>query len=203
MRYRKEVAGFDVGAGIGYLQLIPESRTRSVCPSAFLNPNGDTTSCRQLRASVSAKHLDTGLFVNVGMGLTIDGLLDDTNRYRRSDVDDTEIFLSGQAGLERQFVPLGKTTIYGSHYAYSGGASSVLPVGPNDALNPTGAGDWAVWSSNVEIWGGGIAQGIDSAAMILLSDVPACERRLALRQLEGGAATGAIADAPIDDSICL
>ena len=145
LRYRKEIAGFDVGAGIGYLQLIPESRTRSVCPSAFLNPGGDTTSCRQLRASVSAQHLESGLFVNFGLGLTIDGLVDDTNRYRRSDVDDTELFLSGQAGIERQFLSLGKTTIYGSHYTYTGGASSVLLVRPNDALNPTGVGDWAVW----------------------------------------------------------
>jgi hypothetical protein len=199
LRYRKEIAGFDVGAGIGYLQLIPESRTRSVCPSAFLDPGGDTTSCRQLRASVSAQHLESGLFVNFGLGLTIDGLVDDTNRYRRSDVDDTELFLSGQAGLERQFLSLGKTTIYGSHYTYGGGASSVLLVRPNDALNPTGVGDWAVWTSNVDIWGGGIAQGIDSAAMILYLTYRHVSGDLALRQLEGGTATGPIADAPIDD----
>ena len=43
----------------------------------------------------------------------------------------------------------------------------MLPVGPGDALNPTGLGDWAVWHSDVAIWGGGIAQGIDSAGMIL------------------------------------
>lgn len=199
LRYRKEIAGFDVGAGIGYLQLIPESRTRSVCPSAFLNSGGDTASCRQLRASVSAKHLESGLFVNFGMGLTIDGLVDDTNRYRRSDVDDTELFLSGQAGLERQFLPLGKTTVYGSHYTYTGGASSVLLVRPNDALNPTGVGDWAVYSSDVDIWGGGIAQGIDSAAMILYLTYRHVSGELALRQMEGVTATGPIADAPIDD----
>ena len=52
LRYRKEIAGFDIGAGIGYLQLQPGSRTRSVCPAAFFTGGEDATSCRQLRGSV-------------------------------------------------------------------------------------------------------------------------------------------------------
>ena len=56
-----------------------------------------------------------------------------------------------------------------------------------------------MWNSNVDIWGGGIAQGIDSAAMILYLTYRHVSGDLTLRQLEGGAATGPIADAPIDD----
>jgi hypothetical protein len=202
LRYRKEVAGFDIGAGIGYLQLTPDSRTRSVCPTALLltlSGGGGGPECRQLRGSVSAKHLDTGLFVNFGFGLTKDGLVDDTARYRLSGVDDSELFVSGQAGIEQQWLSLGKTTIYGDYYNHDGGASTVLLVHPGDALNPTGSGDWAVWHSNVDIWGGGVAQGIDSAAMILYLTYRHVRGDLALRQLEGGAATGPIAGAPIDD----
>lgn len=199
LRYRKEVAGFDIGAGIGYLQLTPGSRTRSVCPVAFLMFTGEETACSQLRGSVSAKHLDSGLFVNFGANVTGDGLVQETTRYRDTGVDDRQIFFSGQAGVERPFLPLGQTTIYGDHYTYDGGASTPLLVGPGDALNPTGLGQWAVWQSEVEIWGGGIAQGIDSAAMILYLTYRHVSGDLTLRQLNGGVATGAIAGAPIDD----
>ncbi|MFA5899632.1 MAG: hypothetical protein WC829_11015, partial [Hyphomicrobium sp.] len=140
LRYRKEIAGFDVGAGIGYLQLQPGSRTRSVCPSAFLSRGADTQACRQLRGSISAKHLDTGLFVNFGANVTDDGIAEDTNRYRGTGIDSKEVFLSGQAGIERQFNTLGKTTIYANYYTFSGGAPTVLSVSATDPLNPVGAG---------------------------------------------------------------
>ncbi|HWK37795.1 MAG TPA: hypothetical protein VNR88_02675, partial [Hyphomicrobium sp.] len=199
LRYRKEIAGFDIGAGIGYLQLVPNSRTHSVCPSAFLANDADSTSCRQLRGSISAKHLETGLFANFGADLTGDGILEDTARYRNSDAMSTERFLSGQIGIERQFLSLGKTTLYGSYYAYKGGAPSVLLVGPSDSLNPTGSGSWAVWDSKVDTWGGGIAQGIDGADTILYLTYRHVSGELTLRQLDSGTATGPIADAPIEN----
>lgn len=199
VRYRKEVAGFDIGAGIGYLQLQPGSRTRSVCPAAFFTGGDDATACQQLRGSISAKHLETGLFVNFGANLTSDGIVDDTIRFRGTGVGKSEHFLSGQIGLEREFNALGKSTIYGGYYTFSGGAPSVLPVGPNDPLNPTGIGSWAVWQSNVNIWSAGIAQGIDSAATILYLAYHHVSGDLTLRQLEGTSASGPISGAPIDD----
>ena len=199
LRYRKEIAGFDIGAGIGYLQLTPGSRTRTVCPVAFLAFTGEETACSQLRGSVSAKHLDTGLFVSFGASITGDGIVDETTRYRETGVDDREVFFSGQAGIEKPFLSLGKTTIYADYYAYDGGASTPLLVGPGDALNPTGVGSWAVWRSNVNIWGGGVAQGIDSAAMILYLTYKHVSGDLDLRQVNNGVANGPIDNAPIDD----
>ena len=179
---------------------MPDSRTRSVCPSAILPSTGDASSCRQLRASVSAKHLDTGLFGNFGLGLTL-------RRPRRrhagaighAGVDDSELFLSGQFGIERPYPAAWENDALRRLLPLRGGASTLLLVGPGDALNPTGLGDWAVWHSDVAIWGGGIAQGIDGAAMILYLTYKHVGGDLELRQLEGGAATGPIADAPIDD----
>jgi hypothetical protein len=199
LRYRKEFAGFDFAAGIGYLQLQPGSRTRAVCPAAFFTGGEDATACEQLRGSVSAKHLDTGLFVSFGANLTSDGIVENTLRFRGTGVDQQEGFLSGQAGIERQWNALGKTTIYGDYYAYSGGAPTVLTVGPGDSLNPTGLGTWTVWDSKVNMWGGGIAQGIDSAAMILYLTYRHVSGDITLRQLEGRAATGPLSGAPIDD----
>ena len=49
------------------------------------------------------------------------------------------------------------------------------------------------------MWGGGIAQGIDAAAMILYLYYRHASGELNLRQLDGFTATGSIANAPIDD----
>ena len=199
LRYRKEVAGFDIGAGIGYLQLLPDSRTRSVCPAAILATNVDTSACKEIRGSISAKHLETGLFVNFGANLTMDGIIPQTNRFRGTGAGQTERFLSGQVGLEREFNTLGKTTIYGSYYTYTGGPATAFLAGPGDALNPTGLGSWSVWNSSVNIWGIGVAQGIDAASTILYLNYRRASGDLFMRELLDGTANGAIAASPIDD----
>lgn len=199
VRYRGQIDGFDVAAGIGYLQLLPGSRSRSVCAAADLTVSGDETTCRQASGSISVMHLDTGLFVNFGSSLTMDGLIDDTARYSGSGIDADQIFWSGQAGIERSFLALGKSTVYGEYFTYDGGATTARIVGPDDALNPIELGNWAVWHSNVDVWGAGLAQGIDSAAMILYLSYRHVRGDLALRELNGPNASGAIANAPIDD----
>jgi hypothetical protein len=199
-RYDGTVGRFNISAGIGYTQLVPGARSRVICAGAnVLVDNGDDTSCRQLSGSISVLDRPTGLFVNFGSGLNLNGLIKDTLRYRGTGVSDQHTFASGQAGIERQFNELGKTTIYGEHFVYDGGAATAVLVGPGDSLNPTGAGSWAVWNSRASVWGGGIAQGIDSAAMILYLYYRHASGELNLRQLNGFAATGPIAGAPIDD----
>ncbi len=199
LRYRGEIAGFDIAAGIGYLDLVPGSRSIGVCAlNRFLN-SGDASKCRQASGSLSVLHEATGLFVNVGGGLTVEGLLDDTRRFTGTDVNDGELFWSGQVGLERKINALGKSTLYGELYLYDGGAATGIPVLPGDPLNPTGLGTWSVWQSDMTVVGGGLAQGIDAAAMILYASYRHVSGDLTLRQFNGIAATGPIATAPIDD----
>lgn len=198
LRYRKQIDGFDIAAGIGYLQLTPDSNTRSVCPSTFITNLADSTACRQLRGSLSIQHIETGLFANIGVNHTFDGVAAKTTRYENSGVDSGQGFVAAQLGIERKVSDLGKTTLYGSYYTFEGGAASVLPVGPGDPLNPTGTGTWGVWNSRVDMWGGGLAQGIDDADMILYLTYRHVSGDLTLRELQAGAATGAIARSPID-----
>ncbi len=70
---------------------------------------------------------------------------------------------------------------------------------PGDPLNPTGLGTWSVWQSDMNVIGGGLAQGIDAASMILYVSYRHVSGDVTLRQLNGTAATGPIAAAPIDD----
>lgn len=199
-RYDGTVGRFDVSAGIGYTQLVQGARSRAICAGAnALIDSGDDTSCRQLSGSISVLDKPTGLFVNFGSGLNLNGLIKDTLRYQGTGVRDQHTFASGQIGIERRFNDLGKTTIYGEHFVYDGGAATAAFVGPADPLNPTGVGSWAVWSSHANVWGGGIAQGIDAAAMILYLYYRHASGELNLRQLNGFIATGPIANAPIDD----
>jgi hypothetical protein len=202
LRYRGEIGGLDIAAGVGYLDLVPGSRSVGVCAlNRFVN-SGDASKCHDLSGSLSVRHEATGLFVNLGVGLTIEGLLDDTSRFAGTGVDDGELFWSGQVGLETRFNALGKSTLYGEFYRYDGGAATGIPVLPGDALNPTGLGYWTVWQSDMDVIGAGVAQGIDSAATILYLSYRHVSGDVTLRQLQGGltaAATGPIAGAPIDD----
>lgn len=199
LRYRGEVAGFDVAAGIGVVELLPGSRSRGVCALAQFVATGDTTKCREVSGSVSALHQGSGVFVNFGGGLTIEGLLGDTPRYAGTNVDDGELFLSGQVGVERKFNALGKSTFYAELYNYDGGAATGIPVRAGDPLNPTGMGTWTVWQSDMSVIGGGIAQGIDAASMIVYLSYRHVSGGVTLRQLQGVQATGPIAGTPIDD----
>ena len=199
LRYRGNVGDVAVAAGIGYLNLVPGSRSKGVCALTLFVSGEDATKCNQLYGSFSVLHQPTGLFLNFGSGLTVQGLLDDTRRFDGTGVDDSELFWAGQAGIERRFNALGKTTLYGELYRYSGGAPTGLPVLPGDALNPTGLGTWTVWQSDMTAVGGGIAQGIDAAAMILYLAYRHVEGDVTLRQLQGLTASGPLAGAPIDD----
>src|SRR5690606_15488156 len=141
--------------------------------------------------SFSIVHTATGLFLNFGAGEKIDELIDDVAATAGG--DDSQTFWSLQAGIERKFVPLGATTLYGEYYDYSGGTTTMqLPTG--DALNPFGANAFG-GDSDVQVWGLGIAQGIDAAAMTLY---------LSYRHVEGGvtlkdANSDTFANAAIDD----
>ncbi len=103
LRYQGEIAGFEVAAGIGYLDLVPGSRSLGVCAlNRFVTSGDDASKCREVSGSVSVRHEATGLFLNLGAGLTIEGVLEDTARFAGTGVDDGELFWSGQVGIEKR-----------------------------------------------------------------------------------------------------
>ncbi len=204
LRYKGEFGDVKFEAGVGYLEVI-DGAELAVCAGAEVdNTAFDGTvhsnqDCQSYGGSFSVLHEKSGLFLNFGTGLKVDSLIRDTQRFSGTNVDEAQFFWAAQGGVEKKFNDLGKTTIYGEYYNYDGGGGTRRTVRAGDALNPTGVGNWAEWYTDVDIFGAGIAQGIDKAAMILYLSYRHVEGELQLRQLNGTVANGPIADAPLDD----
>jgi predicted porin len=204
LRYKEEFGDIKFEAGVGYLEVI-DGAELAVCAAAevdniaFDGTVHSNQDCQNYGGSFSVLHEKTGLFLNFGTGLKVDNLIRDTQRFSGANVDEGQFFWAAQAGVEKKFNDLGKTTVYGEYYDYDGAGGTRRTVRAGDALNPTGVGNWAEWYTDVNIMGAGIAQGIDKAAMILYLSYRHVEGELQLRQLNGVVANGPIADAPLDD----
>ncbi len=205
LRYKGEFGDVKFEAGVGYLEVL-DGAELAVCAAAEvdkISPDGliehETQDCQNFGGSFSVLHAKSGAFLNFGTGLKVDNFIRDTQRFKGTDADEDQFFWAAQAGFEKNYFGPGKTTIYGEYYDYDGGGGTRRTVRAGDALNPTGVGNWAEWYTAVNVMGAGIAQGIDSAAMILYLSYRHVEGDLVLRQLNGIVANGPIADAPLDD----
>ncbi|MGE0025076.1 MAG: porin [Hyphomicrobium sp.] len=199
LRYAGEFGGFKLAAGIAYGEITDGPETKIECASrgGGLGPDED---CRQFGGSISVIHEATGIFVNFGAGVKQDGVLQNTAVFDTADgVDDEDAFWAIQAGVEKKFNTLGKTTIYGEYYDYEGGAQN-RTLATTDAVNPFGPGSSAaIWDTGLQVYGFGLAQGLDAAATVLYLSYRHVEAELTVRQIIGTDATGAIANSPIED----
>ncbi len=197
LRYTGEGAGFKYTAGIGYGVVLDGPETSTVCATRSGAGSSDAR-CENLGGSISVIHEATGLFVNAGTGIKNDELLNGTTTFSGTGADDEQTFWAVQAGVEKKFNEHGKTTIYGEYYDYQGGANDRRTIGATDALNPLGA-PAAIFSSGVEMFGAGVIQGFDNAALQVYISYRHYEADLTLRGLVGGVASGAITDAALED----
>lgn len=204
LRYAGEAGGFKYTAGIGYGVVLDDGQTQTVCPGTVATGGSDSR-CDNFGGSISIMHEETGLFANIGAGRKVDDLIVDMPLFAGAGADDTQTFWAIQAGIEKKFNSFGKTTVYGEYYSYEGGANGRRTVdGPDggvaDALNPFATGgDSAIFASGVDMYGAGIAQGFDDAALLVYLSYRHYEADLTLRQITGGSATGAVADVALDD----
>jgi predicted porin len=200
LRYSGEFVGVKLVAGIGYGEQSDGFYldTKTVCSGrAVGNPSNDQK-CSQFGGSFSAIHEKSGLFVNAGAGIKFDdAYLGKVGTLDNSGVDDEQTFWAVQAGIERKFNDLGKTTVYGEYYDYDGGNGRRGIVAGDALLTGTGIlGPADIFSTEVNMVGFGIAQGIDKAALTLYLSYRHVEGDLKVRER---AAPNVIADAPIED----
>ncbi|MCL4766308.1 MAG: porin [Hyphomicrobiaceae bacterium] len=183
LRYANEFNGVRVAFGIGYQWY---GDTESSCANlghrkdeinpafvgtSFASIRATAIDCEALGLSGSVMHVPTGLYVHGAYGYA-----EDNNRrelfarevgvYGIEDRDEHWYF---QAGVERNWFGIGKTTVYGEyfHSEMGGGLSSGL-VRIVDADDPLALGFEAIiLGADVDIWGFGLVQTIDAAAMDL------------------------------------
>jgi hypothetical protein len=139
LRYAGEFGGFRVAAGIGYLN-----------NSSGLNETGkdhiaNDIEPNQLKGSASILHVSSGLFLT---GAFV---------HQDNDVagaDDTRLWYL-QGGISKNWTGLGNTVLYGEYARVDDGVQAVANGG-------TGA---VGTDSRVNMWGIGVVQHIDAAAM--------------------------------------
>ncbi len=164
-RYHGEFAGFKLAAGIAYGENSDISGNRGFeClaqSAAGIAPSNRDTKCNQIGGSISVMHTESGLYANFAAGQLEDDLIQD--RFG-APVDDTSTFYAVEAGIERKFVDLGKTTVFGQYYKNEGGASARRDF-DGSGFAPGGGDD--ILGTELESFGAGVIQGIDAAAMHL------------------------------------
>jgi hypothetical protein len=168
LRYAGEHAGFRIAGGIGYRynysgtgEVSRDNPGDPIGCALFSATVGVNCNPEQVIASLSILHVSSGLFA--------------TGAYVNQDNDiagreDTTLWYV-QAGISKNWTGLGKTVFYGEYSRVENGAENfsnngvVLLVGP-PAASTTPSGIPAI-SSTAEMWGIGVVQHIDAAAMEL------------------------------------
>ncbi|MGE0626898.1 MAG: porin [Hyphomicrobiaceae bacterium] len=167
LRYVEDFGTFRVAAAVGYAQFT--GNDRGACTNLSGVTSVSTTDCSSLQASGSIMHVPTGLYVSGGWAEW-----SDDNRKARyagiSGIDDTDSFWYVQAGWQAKLNTLGNTIFWGQYmeqdigFTIDGG--NALSVGAGDVINPI-VGAAYITNTQRTIWGGGITQKIDAAAMAL------------------------------------
>ncbi len=151
LRYAGEFNGIKVAFGIGYLQYTDNAAGDLNCvnlDAANNNPAIQNHDCSQFGASGAIMHVPTGLYVHAAYGHR-----QDDNAPAGADDTSTQLYL--QAGIERKWLPLGKTTLFGEYQRWDVGST----------VNAAGA--ITVNSREMTMWGLGLNQNIEAAAMDL------------------------------------
>jgi hypothetical protein len=162
LRYAGEHAGFRVAAAISY--------SRNACGVHDCNDTAPYTSVlkdaeeNKWQGSASIQHVATGLFLSGAfVQLAHDGTsAGDLNQFTGGGLTlgdqrpDTKLwYLVG--GISRNWFGMGKTALYGEYARLTDGASGLI----------VGAGLDEVSDSDITMWGLGVVQNIDAAAMEL------------------------------------
>ena len=174
LRYAGEFNGVRVAAGIGYQKLTDFNQTAdgsNGCANLGLadrylaHPDVD---CHAVGMSASIMHMPTGLFVSGSYGWVEDDnrqALFDAALNPDIDVDDRDKHWYVVAGIEKNFFGIGNTTIYGEYFRGEAGAAIVS--GSSGTGLPKTVSGLYITDSEVDIWGFGLVQTIDAAAMDL------------------------------------
>jgi predicted porin len=166
LRFAKEFGDFEVEAGIAYMENTDNNDDSAThgCPARNVDPNTNSN-CQSLGGSISVLHKKSGLYGNFAAGEIWDDTVDSAAAFAGTGVDDTYKFWAVEAGIQQKWNHLGKTTLFGQYYQYTGGGIT-QNVNGADPINTFG-NTAQIFSSEVDMWGLGVMQKIDAADMKL------------------------------------
>ncbi len=198
-RYEGEMAGFKLGAGIAYGESSDNQAPAGIAcfvGGSQVIASGSDASCSQIGGSISIMHTQSGIYANFGAGQLTDDLIDVSTRFAGTGADDTSTFWAVEGGIEQKWNDLGKTTLFVQYYKNEGGANGRRGLDAGDAANPF-AVDSRIFATELDSIGGGIVQGIDSAAMHLYLTYR--HYQASVTALSGTAGAGALGSANLED----
>lgn len=175
LRYKGEFSGFQLAAGIGYTEYSDAAGQRRGARSA----TGHDVDVQEWGIGASIIHTATGIFVTGSYGQDTDNNIatatgGGTTLAQLALSDDETNFYFIQAGIEKKFFPLGKTTVYGEYFNLERG----LALGTNgNGLNASqlgtasglGAGFNRIVSSELQGWGLGLNQSLNDVIDVYVS----------------------------------
>ena len=172
LKYEGEFHGFKIEAGIGYGENTDASSDDNA-NFGCVDTSTDGAHCRTVGGSVSVMHEKTGLYTNFAAGWFEDEDVANSAAFAAAlNPDDTSKFWAVEAGIKKKWIDLGPTTIFGQYYDFEGGAnarivSNAAGLAAGDAINSFNVAGARVFSSEVQMFGLGIAQDIKAADMKL------------------------------------
>jgi len=194
LRYVEDFGTFRFAAGVGYSSF--SDVARGFCSTGATgnfrdnnqnvvlgNPTtdpqrdlGSSIDCNSLQASASLLHVPTGLYISGGYaelndGNAAAGALARTNGWQGGVSGKSEAWYV-QAGWQARLSTLGNTIFWGQYLDLNTGLNSansvVSTIAATDQLvTGTGLGNAIIRSASTQVWGLGVSQNIDAAAMTL------------------------------------
>jgi hypothetical protein len=152
-RYAGEVAGFKLAFGAGYAEFTSERTSGTVNIGGAVPVTLVHKDTSNFQAGGYAQHLATGLFVHAAYGSEDNsGTVLSAGGALRAPLDSHHWYV--KAGVRQKWMPFGATIVYGDYAEYT------------DQVGPAALA-LGIASSSLEVYGGGIAQEIDAAAMTM------------------------------------
>jgi hypothetical protein len=167
LRYANEFNGVRIAAGIAYQNI----RDTEFGCTGGLNASATikTADCESIGASGSIMHVASGLYIHGAWGQFEDNLIAGNTALglAAAQRDGTSSYWYIQGGIERKFFALGKTTLYGEYYDGDLGTAVALTNTPRTVTAANGFTAATIFGADVDMWGIGMVQTVDAAAMDL------------------------------------
>ncbi len=171
LRYVEDFGVFRFAAAVGYSHF--GGTYIGECSNIAQDPARDSaTDCQAWQASASIMHVPSGLFLSGGMAELKDknrkrfaGMRTTVNPVATRNVNSTDSFWYVLGGWSAKLNTMGKTTFWGQYMETDYGYRVSARMAAGDALNSFGNVLADIGGSNATVWGLGISQRIDAAAM--------------------------------------